>query len=244
MSSRITLAIVLMLTAWNASALPTAPADAKPDVAHALDVARHRLSALKWRMKTEMRVDGEIRLTKVEDVHLGPDGDLVKAKVVRYDKKPAPTPLPYGDPRSRLGPPPTDAEEETLFAQAQALMQLYLRLSPDSVAEWARGAQLLPELSERPGQRALRGRGLGRTLDEAILYLEASSQTAREIEVKTTVSDAVVDIAFLRVSFEPRSLPAVSQKPVVVPKSVFLNMDRGKRRVRLEMEMSDFQSWP
>lgn len=214
------------------------------DPAASLDAGRHRLAAFQWRMKTEMRIDDIPRLTKLEDVHLGPDGALVKAKTIRYERYPAPTPVASRDPRSGRFIPPTEGEDEPLFEQAQALMQLYARLSPAEVSAWAKGAALLPENSDRPGLKALGGRGLVRPLDNVVLYLDAATGSAREIEVKTTVSAKIVDIAFLRVLFSSKVLGPAGSPPVVAPESVYLNMTRGRRRVVLEMEMSDFRPWP
>ena len=54
------------------------PEPSKPDVGQGLKRERERLANYQWRLKTEMRVDGAVRMSKLEDVHLGPDGGLVK----------------------------------------------------------------------------------------------------------------------------------------------------------------------
>lgn len=215
-----------------------------PDVVAGLKKEREQLSRYQWRLKTEMKVDNVIRLVKTEDVHLGPDGGLVKAKTVKYDKKPAPTPLPYKDPRAALGPPATDKEDEAFFEQAQDLMQFYLRLSPERIAAWAKGAERLGPDPDRPGRVRMHGRGLGRPFDDALLYLDATTKAPTEIEVKTTVNPLMVNIAFLRVYIEKFSPPEPGAEPLLVPKRIFMTMDRGRRHAALEMEMSDFRTWP
>ena len=123
-------------------------------------------------------------------------------------------------------------------------MQYYARLSPERVTEWAKNAEILPAEADHPGLVRMHGRGLGRPLDDAVLFFDPKTQTAAQIEVKTTVDPRILDIAFIRATFEP--LPKVrSDSPAVwVPKRVFLNMRRGKRAVALEMETTDWRAWP
>jgi hypothetical protein len=235
--------VLVALTLTPASLFGQAPTPAKPNVGEGLQRERERLSSYQWRLKTEMKVDGVLRMQKTEDVHLAPDGGLVR-KLVKFDKKPAPTPYAPNDPRWRLGPPASEAEEDRFADQAQDLMHLYLRLSPERVEEWAERAEVMPPDPDRAGQLRIHGRGLGRPQDDAVLYLDAVKRTPVEIEVKTTVDMQIVDIAFIRARFEV--LPAVrpNAEPVWVPKRIFLNMDRGKRVVTLEMETSDYRAWP
>lgn len=219
-----------------------APAPSKPDVGGGLKIERERLAAYQWRLKTEMKVDGVLRVSRTENVHLGPRGELVK-KIVRFDKSMAPTPFPENDPRARLASPTSSTEEDTLFEQAQSLMQFYARLSPERVAAWAERAELMPPDPDRAGRIRLHGRGLGRVQDDAVLYLDPLTKIASEIEVKTTVDPTIVDIAFLRATFEPLPRVRPDTPSVWVPKKIFLNMNRGKRAVTLEMETSDWRSW-
>ena len=238
------LASALLLATLSATPLGAqGPVPSKPDVGQGLQRERARLSNYQWRLKTEMKVDGAIRLSKVEDVHLGPDGGLVK-KIVRFDKAAEPTPFAENDPRRRVYAPLPGSEEERLSEIAQDLMQYYLRLSPGRVAEWAKRAEILPGDADHPGLVRMHGRGLGRPLDDAVLYLDPKTQTARLIEVKTTVDPRILDIAFIRATFEELSPARADAAPVWIPKRVFLNMNRGRRAVALEMETSDWRTWP
>jgi len=220
-----------------------APTPSKPDVAEGLKREREHLANYQWRLKTEMKIDGVLRVSRLENVHLGPGGELVN-KIVKFDKEMEPTPFPRNDPRSRRFAPPTSAEEDLLFDQAQALMQFYARLSPERVEEWAKRADLMPPDPDRPGKVRLHGRGLGRPQDDAVLYLDPLTKVASEIEVKTTVDPRIIDIAFLRATFEPLPQVRPNVPALWVPKKIFLNMNRGKRAVTLEMETSDWREWP
>lgn len=226
-------------------ALPLAAQDPTPsklDVGPGLKRERERLSGYQWRLKTEMKVDGTTRMFKIEDVHLGPDGGLVK-KTVKFDKPTEPTPFPENDPRARVYAPTTGTEEERLFEIAQDLMQYYARLSPERVAEWARNAEVLPPEADHPGLVRMHGRGLGRPLDDAVLFFDPKTKTAAKIEVKTTVDPRILDIAFIRATFEALPQVRADVAPLWVPKRVFLNMRRGKRAVALEMETTDWRTW-
>lgn len=231
------LALVALLRAG------ASPGSDRPDVASGLEAGRGDLARYQWRMRTETRIDGALRLTTVEDVHLGPDGGLARKKTVRFEKRPEPPPPRPDDPRADLWRPLSPEEEETLAAAATELMQLYARLSPDVVRRWQESAALLPPDPDRPGLVRLRGRGLGRPQDEATLYLDEGSRLVAELEVKTTVSEEIVDIAFLRAEFG--KLPAPGGPPRLrVPSRLFLNMDFRGRRVGLDMTTADFRSWP
>jgi len=233
---------LLVLSPTAASAPPPSPT-ARPDVASGLETGREGLARYQWRLRTEMRVDDALRLTKVEDVHLGPDGGLVTKKTVRYDKRPDPTPFPPNDPRSRAEKPLTSDEEERLADTATEVMQLYARLSPEVVRRWQEGAELLPPDPDRPGLVRLRGRGLGRPQDEATLYLDEKSRLVSEIEVKTTVSPQIRDIAFLRAEFEGLPAPG-GPAGLRVPARLFLNMEYRGRKVKLDMTTTEYRSWP
>jgi hypothetical protein len=202
---------------------------------------RERLANYRWRLKTEMTVDGRLRMTRLEDVNLSPNGGFQK-RLVRFERAPEPTPVPITDPRAGLvSPSPED--DDRFFETAQYLMELYARLTPGQVNAWAARARLLPPDPDRPGLLRMVGRGLGRPQDDAVAYIDPKSRRASEIEVKTTVGPEVKEIAFIRVSFELLT-PASPEAPsVLVPKRIFLNMSRGRHDVALEMETSDWRVW-
>lgn len=203
---------------------------------------RERLAGYRWRMKTEMRVEGQLRLTRLEEVNFGPEGGL-KKKLVKFDRAPEPTPFPYGDPRSGQEPFFSPEADDRFFDAAQALMELYARLTPDQVNAWAARAKLLPPDPDRPGLLRMKGRGLGRPQDDALVYLDPKSLRATEVEVKTTVDPEVKEIAFIRASFEVLTPAVAGAPPVLIPRRIFLNMTRGRRAVAFEMETSDWRQW-
>ena len=236
--------LALFVAALLQSPSPVPSVPAPPDVAAGVTKGREQLAKYQWRLKTEMKVDGVSRMLKAEDVHLGPDGKIVMQKTVRFERKPQPTPLPYHDPRAGRPSPPDEVEEEHLFDTARDLMQFYAGLPPERVAAWSAHAEVMSRGPDKAGRLELHGRGLGRPEDDAVVYLDPVTRDAVEIEVKTSVSIKIVDIAFLRVVFEPLPSVAKTGARLIVPKRIFLNMNQGKRHVTLEMETSDFRSWP
>ena len=134
---RLRASAILVATLTASTLAAQDPTPSKLDVGPGLERERARLSNYQWRLKTEMKIDGTVRMSKLEDVHLGPDGGLVK-KIVKFDKAMEPTPFPENDPRSRVYAPTTGTEEDRLSEIAQDLMQYYARLSPERVTEWAK----------------------------------------------------------------------------------------------------------
>jgi hypothetical protein len=216
----------------------------RPGASVGEDVRRERelLAGYRFRMKTEMRVEGQLRLTRLEDVNFGPEGGLQK-KLVRFERAPEPTPVPYGDPRARIETVFSPDSDDRFFDAARSLMELYARLTPEQVNAWAAKAKLLPPDPDRPGLLRMQGRGLGRPQDDAVVFLDPKSLRATEVEVKTTVDPEVKEIAFIRASFEVLTAAISGAPSVLVPKRIFLNMTRGHRAVTLEMETSDWRQW-
>ncbi len=216
-----------------------------PNVGSKVQEGRRTLANYRWRVKTEMMIDGEMRVTKLEDVHLNPKGGLDWDKTVRYERLPDPTPFPYADPRRSRPAPPSAKDQELYFEQAYGLLQLYAQVSDAQVSAWASKAQITKGDPEREGLTRLRGRGLVRPFDETVVYIDPATHFATEVEVKTTVSDKIREIAFIRLTLEPLPgrLAGDTALPVIAPKKVFLNMNRGKRQIVLEMTFSDFRKW-
>ncbi len=235
-------ALAVLFLAHTAPALAWQESPPGKSVGEEVKRERERLANYRWRLKTEMKVDGQLRLTRVEDVNLSPNGGFQK-RLVRFERAPEPTPVPPTDPRASLAPPPSPEDDDRFFDAAQFLMELYARLSPEQISAWAARAKLLPPDPDRPGFLRMAGRGLGRPQDDAVVYLEPVSRRPTEVEVKTTVGPEVREIAFIRVSFE-RLTPASPEAPAtVIPKRIFLNMNRGRHAVALEMETSDWRVW-
>jgi hypothetical protein len=234
------LAALLLAHTGPVSALQ-APPEGKKSVGEDLRRERELLANYRWRMKTEMRVDGALRLTRLEDVNLGPSGGFQK-KLVKFDRAPEPTPLPYGDPRYGQSAP-SSADDDRFFDTAQFLMEMYARLPPSQVDAWVARARTLPPDPDRPGLLRMQGRGLGRSQDDAVVYIDPKTRRASEIEVKTTVSAEVKEIAFIRATFE-QLVPASPDSPAVLaPKKIFMNLSRSGHSVMLEMETSEWRTW-
>lgn len=213
-------------------------------VASAVQDFRYGMGLFRWKIKTTLTVDGNVRIVKVEEVRVGPDGNFVREKTSRFERKPLPTPYPYGDPRRSLPEPPSQKEEDALWDQAQNVVAAYLRVSPDRVSDWSARCSVLARDTERDGAVRWQGRGLVRSWDDVVAWFDPSTRMLKQVEVKTTASaDRMIDIAFLRVVFGTRPSPRGGQQPVPVIEDVFLNMTRGSRKVVVEIDASDFRAF-
>lgn len=235
-----------LFTALALAVAPTPPPTPQPDPAGmgaALKKEREALSAFQWRLATKLTVNDALRLEKTENVHLAPGGALER-RVLTFERKPEPPPLPEDDPRARLPrPTPKPDDDERFENAAQALMDLYATLPAERVSEWAKAASLKPPDPDRPGLLRVMGRGLGRPQDDVTLFLDQATGVPKEIEIKTTVDARIREIAFLRISLEAVS-EVKRDPPLIVPRHIFLNMTKGSHRVKLEMETSDYRPWP
>ena len=218
-----------------------ADAPLRSDIGVLLKQQREVLSSYEWRLKTDVKVDGALRFVSVENVHLAPEGGLDR-KIVKFDVKPSPTPFPELDPRSHVAQPASQDEASRYLDQAQRLLDLYARISPERLRSWASRAETRSGQDEHAGETLLHARGLVRPQDDVVVYLDGKKKTLRSVEVKTTVDARIADIAFLRIRFEPIGGTRASTQPIA-PKTFFLNMDRGRRHVTLEMEASDYRTW-
>lgn len=239
MKSRPTNAALLLAVGLIAG-VSAADAPLRADLGALLKQQREVLAGYEWRLKTDVKVDGALRFVSLENVHLAPEGGLDR-KIVKFDIKPSPTPFPEGDPRSRLTQPATQDEASRYMEQAQRLLDLYARLSPDRLRSWASRAESRTGQDEHAGETLLHARGLVRPQDDVVVYLDGKKKTLRSVEVKTTVDFRLTEIAFLRIRFEPIDTRAPA--PLIAPKSFFVNMDRGRRHVTLEMEASEYRTW-
>ncbi len=205
---------------------------------------RLALGLYRWRIKTTMTVDGSVRILKVEDVRLGPDGNLVREKTLRWERKPLPTPYSYGDPRRSLPDPPSQKEEDGLWDTALSVLSFYLRVAPDRVADWSARCRVLARDPDRDGAVRWQARGLVRPWDDAAAYFDPATRALRLVEVKTTASfDRLVDITFLRIAFGTRPALRSGQPPATVIEDIFLNMSRGSRRVVVQIEATDYRGF-
>ena len=183
-----------------------------------------------------MKIDGTVRMSKLEDVHR-PDGGLVKKIVKRQGDGahavPENDPAPASTRRRR-------ARRRTAFGDRAGPHAVLRAPLPERhrVGEERRDPSAE---ADHPGLVRMHGRGLGRPLDDAVLFFDPKTQTAAQIEVKTTVDPRILDIAFIRhVPSRLRRCGRTSRRSG--SQARFLNMKRGKRAVALEMETSDWRA--
>ena len=171
-----------------AIALLVAPAgaqDIQQKLAAAKEAAARNQQALRsysWLEKTELRLKGELKNTKVDMCKYGPDGKVQKTAVV----EPAPAAKKRGL-RGKVVAKKTGEMKEELEA-AVALIQQYVPPSPDLMrVVMNAGTASLSQAG--PGFAALKFPGYVKKGDALTLTFESAVKTLHQIEVTTWLDE-------------------------------------------------------
>ena len=174
--------------ALAAIALLVAPAGAQ-DVQQKLAAAKaaaarnqQALRSYSWLEKTELRLKGELKNTKVDMCRYGPDGKVQKSAVV----EPAPAENKRGL-RGKVVAKKTGEMKEELEA-AVALVQQYVPPSPD-LMQVVMNAGTASLSQAGPGFAALKFPGYVKKGDALTLTFESAVKTLHQIEVATWLDE-------------------------------------------------------
>ena len=171
-----------------AIALLVAPAgaqDVQQKLAAAKEAAARNQQALRsysWLEKTELRLKGELKNTKVDMCKYGPDGKVQKTAVV----EPAPAGKKRGL-RGKVVAKKTGEMKEELEA-AVALVQQYVPPSPD-LMQVVMNAGTASLSQAGPGFAALKFPGYVKKGDALTLTFESAVKTLHQIEVATWLDE-------------------------------------------------------
>lgn len=174
--------------ALGAIALLVAPAgaqDVQQKLAAAKEAAARNQQALRsysWLEKTELRLKGELKNTKVDMCKYGPDGKVQKTAVV----EPAPAEKKRGL-RGKIVAKKTGEMKEELEA-AVALVQQYVPPSPD-LMQVVMNAGTASLSQAGPGFAALKFPGYVKKGDALTLTFESAVKTLHQIEVNTWLDE-------------------------------------------------------
>ena len=174
--------------ALAAIALLVAPAgaqDVQQKLAAAKEAAARNQQALRsysWLEKTELRLKGEVKNTKVDMCKYGPDGKVQKTAVV----EPAPAEKKRGL-RGKVVAKKTGEMKEELEA-AVALVQQYVPPSPD-LMQVVMNAGTASLSQAGPGFAALKFPGYVKKGDALTLTFESAVKTLHQIEVTTWLDE-------------------------------------------------------
>ena len=174
--------------ALAALALLVAPAgaqDVQQKLAAAKEAAARNQQALRsysWIEKTELRLKGEVKNTKVDMCKYGPDGKVQKTPVV----EPAPAEKKRGL-KGKIVAKKTGEMKEELEA-AVALVQQYVPPSPDLMqAVMSAGTASISQAG--PGAASLKFPGYVKKGDALTLTFDSIVKSLRQIEVNTWLDE-------------------------------------------------------
>src|SRR4029453_9659890 len=171
-----------------AIALLVAPAgaqDVQQKLAAAKEAAARNQQALRaysWLEKTELRLKGELKNTKVDMCKYGPDGKVQKTAVV----EPAPAEK-KGGLRGKVVAKKTGEMKEELEA-AVALVQQYVPPSPD-LMQVVMNAGTASISQAGPGAAALKFPGYVKKGDALTLTFDSTVKALRQMEVNTWLDE-------------------------------------------------------
>ena len=217
--------------ALAAIALLVAPAGAQ-DVQQKLAAAKaaaarnqQALRSYSWLEKTELRLKGELKNTKVDMCRYGPDGKVQKSAVV----EPAPAENKRGL-RGKVVAKKTGEMKEELEA-AVALVQQYVPPSPD-LMQVVMNAGTASLSQAGPGFAALKFPGYVKKGDALTLTFESAVKTLHQIEVATWL-DEPENAVNLKVTMQ--AMP----DGVSYPGSIVFALP--KRQLEVKITKSNFQ---
>jgi hypothetical protein len=181
---RITIGIALVAVALLAMP-PVRAQDLKEKLAAAKQAAALNQKALRsysWLEKTELKLKGEVKNTKVDMCKYGPDGKVQKTAVV----EPAPAEKKRGL-KGKIVAKKTGEMKEELEA-AVALVQQYVPPSPD-LMQVVMNAGTASLSQAGPGFAALKFPGYVKKGDALTLTFESAVKTLHQIEVNTWLDE-------------------------------------------------------
>jgi hypothetical protein len=183
------------------------------------------LRSYSWLEKTELRLKGEVKNTKVDMCRYGPDGKVQKTPVV----EPPPAQKPRGL-RGKIVAKKTGEMKEELEA-AVALVQQYVPPSPD-LMQVVMNAGTASLAQEGPGYLALKFPGYVKKDDALTLTFESAVKTLRQIEVNTWL-DEPENAVNLKVTMQ--ALPDGTS----YPGSIVFSLP--KRKIEVQITKSNYQ---
>lgn len=208
--------------------VPAGAQDVQQKLAAAKEAAARNQQALRsysWLEKTELRLKGDLKNTKVDMCKYGPDGKVQKTAVV----EPAPAEKKRGL-RGKVVAKKTGEMKEELEA-AVALVQQYVPPSPD-LMQVVMNAGTASLSQAGPGFAALKFPGYVKKGDALTLTFESAVKTLHQIEVATWL-DEPENAVTLKVTME--AMP----EGVSYPGTIVFALP--KRQLEVKITKSNYQ---
>ena len=218
----------IALAAFALLVAPAGAQDVKQKLAAAKEAAARNQQALRsysWLEKTELRLKGELKNTKVDMCKYGPDGKVQKTPVV----EPEPAEKQRGL-KGKIVAKKTGEMKEELEA-AVALVQQYVPPSPD-LMQVVMNAGTASISQAGPGAASLKFPGYVKKGDALTLTFDSTVKSLRQIEVNTWL-DEPENAVNLKVTMQ--AMPDGISYPGTV---VF---DLAKRQLEVKITKSNYQ---
>jgi hypothetical protein len=183
MQKTVTRAALMTLALLTAS--PIGAQDLQQKLAAAKESAARNQQALRsysWLEKTEIRLKGELKSTKVDTCRYGPDGKVQKTPVVE-----PPPPQKQRGLKGKIVEKKTGEMKEEMES-AVALVQQYVPPAPDMM-QVVMNAGTASLAQAGPGLAALKFPGYAKKGDALTLTFESAMKSLRQIEVNTWLDE-------------------------------------------------------
>jgi len=180
-----TTARAALMTLALLTASPIGAQDLQQKLAAAKESAARNQQALRsysWLEKTEIRLKGELKSTKVDTCRYGPDGKVQKTPVVE-----PPPPQKQRGLKGKIVEKKTGEMKEEMES-AVALVQQYVPPAPDMM-QVVMNAGTASLAQAGPGLAALKFPGYAKKGDALTLTFESAMKSLRQVEVNTWLDE-------------------------------------------------------
>ena len=188
-----------------------------------------------WKTRTEIKLKGESKSVKVEQVRYDLDGKLEKTPI---DTAPAPAAKEEAGGRGRRGGGKVkekviENKKEEFAELLQNLGQLvgsYAHMPPDKMQAFAAGATLTPNQGDKKDQLLIQGKNVIQPGDAMSVWVDPKSYMFRSVEIQTSYEEKPVHF---KGDFQP-----LTAGPTYSARSVLEYPDK---EVELTVENYDYQ---
>lgn len=187
-----------MYAAMLSVALVTVAAAQQREFAEAQQANQAALRQYAWQSRTELRVEGEVKQVRLEQVRFDIDGRLQKTVIgggatAADSSRPGP-PGPAGALKKRVVAKKTEEFQDMLGALA-TLAESYAHLPPDRLKAFAARSVITPGQGIESGSVRIQGRDLLKAGDQMTVWVDAAGQAMRRVEIATSYDGGAVTIA-------------------------------------------------
>ena len=190
------LLILLTIFVWSliAMAQPEAP-DTKQKFAEAQKENAAAMHHFTWKSKTELKLKGESKKVKVEQVRYGADGQL--QKITLEESSPPPAEKKGGRRSGRIKQKVIENKKEEfadLMQQLVVVAQSYGHIPPAQMQAFLKNAQFSMGKDRYEGTIQITGTGALNPADSMNIWIDKQTMMMRRIEISTVLDKKPVQM--------------------------------------------------